>query len=266
VRIWGKFVRFVTPKVASSLHTSRAHERHAHARETKKMGGGGNITNDDDDDDDENDTILDQINHTGNPIVDEVLNDTKTTVLEMEKWIANKTNASEEVVGEIANAVKDIATTGHFGVNGTNATVPVVQDALLVEKQEAQQTDEKLEILRNVPEFRYRSEAALGGNEDVVAAGISGTNRATMLLQNVNAYERKDYFVFGTISMAFCVAFFCAVVLRKHAQKFTNASSAKRSGEEEGEKTIIADRGDGDLEKASLMRSIVGKIKYGSVV
>jgi len=41
---------------------------------------------------------------------------------------------------------------------------------------------------------------------------------------------------------------------------------------EEGEKTIIADGGDdvddddGDLEKASLMRSIVGKIKYGSVV
>ena len=192
------------------------------------------------------------------------MNDTKTTVNEMEKWIANKTNASEEVVGEIVSAIKDIATTGHFGVNGTNATVPVVQDAS-VGKQE----EEKLEILRNVPEFRYRSEAALGGG---ISSGTTTTSSATtMLLQNVNAYERKDYFVFGTISMAFCVAFFCAVVLRKHAQKCTAAaasssSKAKRSGEEEGEK-IIADRGDDDdLEKASLMRSIVGKIKYGSVV
>ena len=211
------------------------------------------------DDDDDDDTILDRIERTGNPLVDEALNDTKTTVREMEKWIANATNASEEVVEEIANAIKDVATTGHFGVNGTNATVPVVQDALVLGKQE----EEKLEILRNAPEFRYRSEATLG---------ISGTNSATtMLLQNVNAYERKDYFVFGTISMAFCVAFFCAVALRKHAQKFTAKASSKakrRSGEEEGEKTI-ADRGDkdgkGDLEKASLMRNIVGKIEYGSV-
>lgn len=216
-----------------------------------------------DNDNDDDDTILDQINHTGNPLIDEALNDTKTTVHEMEKWIANKTNASEEVIGEIVSAIKDIATTGHFGVNGTNATVPVVQDAS-VGKQE----EEKLEILRNVPEFRYRSEAALGG---IISSGTTTTNSATtMLLQNVNAYERKDYFVFGTISMAFCVAFFCAVVLRKHAQKCTAAASssskAKRSGEEEGEK-IIADRGDDDdLEKASLMRSIVGKIKYGSVV
>lgn len=215
-----------------------------------------------DNDNDDDDTILDQINHTGNPLIDEALNDTKTTVHEMEKWIANKTNASEEVIGEIVSAIKDIATTGHFGVNGTNATVPVVQDAS-VGKQE----EEKLEILRNVPEFRYRSEAALGG----ISSGTTTTSSATtMLLQNVNAYERKDYFVFGTISMAFCVAFFCAVVLRKHAQKCTAAASssskAKRSGEEEGEK-IIADRGDDDdLEKASLMRSIVGKIKYGSVV
>jgi predicted Zn-dependent protease len=217
-----------------------------------------------DNDNDDDDTILDQINHTGNPLIDEALNDTKTTVHEMEKWIANKTNASEEVIGEIVSAIKDIATTGHFGVNGTNATVPVVQDAS-VGKQE----EEKLEILRNVPEFRYRSEAALGGG---ISSGTTTTSSATtMLLQNVNAYERKDYFVFGTISMAFCVAFFCAVVLRKHAQKCTAAaasssSKAKRSGEEEGEK-IIADRGDDDdLEKASLMRSIVGKIKYGSVV
>jgi len=180
----------------------------------------------------------------------------------MEKWIANKTNASEEFIGEIANAIKDIATTGHFGVNGTNATVPVVQDAS-VGKQE----EEKLEILRNVPEFRYRSEAALGGG---IISGTTTNSATTMLLQNVNAYERKDYFVFGTISMAFCVAFFCAVVLRKHAQKCTAAASsskAKRSGEEDGGKKTIADRGDDDdLEKASLMRSIVGKIKYGSVV
>ena len=222
-------------------------------QETKDFG----IVGDDNDDD----TILDQINHTGNPLVDEALNATKTTVNEMEKWIANKTNASEEVVGEIVSAIKDIATTGHFGVNGTNATVPVVQDAS-VGKQE----EEKLEILRNVPEFRYRSEAALGG----ISSGTTTNSATTMLLQNVNAYERKDYFVFGTISMAFCVAFFCAVVLRKHAQKCTAAaassSKAKRSGEEDGGKKIIADRGDDDLEKASLMRSIVGKIKYGSVV
>ena len=215
-------------------------------------------------DDNDDDTILDQINHTGNPLVDEALNATKTTVNEMEKWIANKTNASEEVVGEIVSAIKDIATTGHFGVNGTNATVPVVQDAS-VGKQEEE--DEKLEILRNVPEFRYRSEAALGGG---IISGTTTNSATTMLLQNVNAYERKDYFVFGTISMAFCVAFFCAVVLRKHAQKCTAAaassSKAKRSGEEDGGKKIIADRGDDDLEKASLMRSIVGKIKYGSVV
>ena len=212
-------------------------------------------------DENDDDTILDQINHTGNPLVDEALNATKTTVNEMEKWIANKTNASEEVVGEIVSAIKDIATTGHFGVNGTNATVPVVQDAS-VGKQE----EEKLEILRNVPEFRYRSEAALGG----IISGTTTNSATTMLLQNVNAYERKDYFVFGTISMAFCVAFFCAVVLRKHAQKCTAAASsskAKRSGEEDGGKKTIADRGDDDdLEKASLMRSIVGKIKYGSVV
>ena len=213
-------------------------------------------------DENDDDTILDQINHTGNPLVDEALNATKTTVNEMEKWIANKTNASEEVVGEIVSAIKDIATTGHFGVNGTNATVPVVQDAS-VGKQE----EEKLEILRNVPEFRYRSEAALGGG---IISGTTTNSATTMLLQNVNAYERKDYFVFGTISMAFCVAFFCAVVLRKHAQKCTAAASsskAKRSGEEDGGKKTIADRGDDDdLEKASLMRSIVGKIKYGSVV
>jgi len=216
-------------------------------------------------DENDDDTILDQINHTGNPLVDEALNATKTTVNEMEKWIANKTNASEEVVGEIVSAIKDIATTGHFGVNGTNATVPVVQDAS-VGKQEEEE-DEKLEILRNVPEFRYRSEAALGGG---IISGTTTNSATTMLLQNVNAYERKDYFVFGTISMAFCVAFFCAVVLRKHAQKCTAAaassSKAKRSGEEDGGKKIIADRGDDDLEKASLMRSIVGKIKYGSVV
>ena len=215
-------------------------------------------------DENDDDTILDQINHTGNPLVDEALNATKTTVNEMEKWIANKTNASEEVVGEIVSAIKDIATTGHFGVNGTNATVPVVQDAS-VGKQEEEE-DEKLEILRNVPEFRYRSEAALGG----ISSGTTTNSATTMLLQNVNAYERKDYFVFGTISMAFCVAFFCAVVLRKHAQKCTAAASsskAKRSGEEDGGKKTIADRGDDDdLEKASLMRSIVGKIKYGSVV
>ena len=216
-------------------------------------------------DENDDDTILDQINHTGNPLVDEALNATKTTVNEMEKWIANKTNASEEVVGEIVSAIKDIATTGHFGVNGTNATVPVVQDAS-VGKQEEEE-DEKLEILRNVPEFRYRSEAALGGG---IISGTTTNSATTMLLQNVNAYERKDYFVFGTISMAFCVAFFCAVVLRKHAQKCTAAASsskAKRSGEEDGGKKTIADRGDDDdLEKASLMRSIVGKIKYGSVV
>ena len=214
-------------------------------------------------DDNDDDTILDQINHTGNPLVDEALNATKTTVNEMEKWIANKTNASEEVVGEIVSAIKDIATTGHFGVNGTNATVPVVQDASVGKEEEE---DEKLEILRNVPEFRYRSEAALGG----ISSGTTTNSATTMLLQNVNAYERKDYFVFGTISMAFCVAFFCAVVLRKHAQKCTAAASsskAKRSGEEDGGKKTIADRGDDDdLEKASLMRSIVGKIKYGSVV
>jgi len=215
-------------------------------------------------DENDDDTILDQINHTGNPLVDEALNATKTTVNEMEKWIANKTNASEEVVGEIVSAIKDIATTGHFGVNGTNATVPVVQDASVGKEEEE---DEKLEILRNVPEFRYRSEAALGG----ISSGTTTNSATTMLLQNVNAYERKDYFVFGTISMAFCVAFFCAVVvLRKHAQKCTAAASsskAKRSGEEDGGKKTIADRGDDDdLEKASLMRSIVGKIKYGSVV
>ena len=224
-------------------------------QETKDFG----IVGDDNDDD----TILDQINHTGNPLIDEALNDTKTTVNEMEKWIANKTNASEEVVGEIVSAIKDIATTGHFGVNGTNATVPVVQDASVGKEEEE---DEKLEILRNVPEFRYRSEAALGG----ISSGTTTNSATTMLLQNVNAYERKDYFVFGTISMAFCVAFFCAVVLRKHAQKCTAAASsskAKRSGEEDGGKKTIADRGDDDdLEKASLMRSIVGKIKYGSVV
>ena len=49
-----------------------------------------------------------------------------------------------------------------------------------------------------------------------------------MLLHDVNEYDRKDFFVFGTLSMAFCVAFFVAVVLRKHAQKFKVVAAGRK--------------------------------------
>ena len=76
-----------------------------------------------------------------------------------------------------------------------------------------------------------------------------------MLLHDVNEYDRKDFFVFGTLSMAFCVAFFVAVVLRKHAQKFKVVATGEETTSEEKEE-----------EEEGLMRNEHGTIKYGSVV
>ena len=78
-----------------------------------------------------------------------------------------------------------------------------------------------------------------------------------MLLQNVNEYDRKDFFVFGTLSMAFCVAFFVAVVLRKHAQKFKVVAAGEETTSEEEKE---------EEEEEALMRNERGAIKYGSVV
>ena len=84
-----------------------------------------------------------------------------------------------------------------------------------------------------------------------------------MLLRNVNEYERKDYFIYGSVLMALCVAVFVAAVLKKHAQKFReNERKERREGKERDDDTVD----NGDVENVALMKSIVGKIQYGSVV
>ena len=203
-----------------------------------------------------------------NPIFDQAVENAKKTETEMEIWIANATNASVKFIDEVVSAIEDVATSGHFNVSSpsnseetnedsTTTVVPVVQE--LQNDLEAEE-EKKFEILRNVPEFRYRSSGALGGastSDFSSKSSIPSASKSAMLLQNVNEYDRKDFFVFGTLSMAFCVAFFVAVVLRKHAQKFKVVSAGEEttSGEEKEEE-----------EEEALMRNEHGTIKYGSVV
>ena len=188
------------------------------------MGGRSNTNNSEEDE--EADEVK---NHTSttNPIFDQAVENAKKTETEMEIWIANATNASVTFIDEVVSAIEDVATSGHFNVSSssnseetnedsTTTVVPVVQE---LQNEE----EKKSEILRNVPEFRYRSSGALGGastSDFSSKSSIPSASKSAMLLQNVNEYDRKDFFVFGTLSMAFCVAFFVAVVLRKHAQKF----------------------------------------------
>ena len=198
-----------------------------------------------------------------NPIFDQAVENAKKTETEMENWIANATNTSVKFIDEVVSAIEDVATSGHFNVSSssssdetnedsTTTVVPVVQ-----ELQNDEETEKKFEILRNVPEFRYRSSRALGGasTSDFSGSSIPSASKSAMLLQNVNEYDRKDFFVFGTLSMAFCVAFFVAVVLRKHAQKFKVVATGEETTSEEKEE-----------EEEGLMRNEHGTIKYGSVV
>ena len=203
-----------------------------------------------------------------NPIFDQAVENAKKTETEMENWIANATNTSVKFIDEVVSAIEDVATSGHFNVSSssnseetnedsTTTVVPVVQEIQndLLEAEE----EKKFEILRNVPEFRYRSSGALGGasTSDFSKSSIPSASKSAMLLQNVNEYDRKDFFVFGTLSMAFCVAFFVAVVLRKHAQKFKVVSAGEETTSEEEKE---------EEEEEALMRNEHGAIKYGSVV
>ena len=198
-----------------------------------------------------------------NPIFDQAVENAKKTETEMENWIANATNTSVKFIDEVVSAIEDVATSGHFNVSSssnseetnedsTTTVVPVVQE---LQNEE----EKKFEILRNVPEFRYRSSGALGGasTSDFSKSSIPSASKSAMLLQNVNEYDRKDFFVFGTLSMAFCVAFFVAVVLRKHAQKFKVVLAGEETTSEEEKE---------EEEEEALMRNEHGAIKYGSVV
>ena len=206
-----------------------------------------------------------------NPIFDQAVENAKKTETEMEIWIANATNASVKFIDEVVSAIEDVATSGHFNVSSssnseetnedstTTTVVPVVQE-LQNDHLEVSEEEKKFEILRNVPEFRYRSSGALGGastSDFSSKSSIPSASKSAMLLQNVNEYDRKDFFVFGTLSMAFCVAFFVAVVLRKHAQKFKVVSAGEETTSEEEKE---------EEEEEALMRNEHGAIKYGSVV
>ena len=230
--------------------------------EDARMGGRSNTNNSEEDE--EADEVTNYTSTT-NPIFDQAVENAKKTETEMEIWIANATNASVTRIDEVVSAIEDVATSGHFNVSSpsnseetnedsTTAVVPVVQEL----QNDLEEEEKKFEILRNVPEFRYRSSGALGGasTSDFSKSSIPSASKSAMLLQNVNEYDRKDFFVFGTLSMAFCVAFFVAVVLRKHAQKFkVVATGEETTSEEEKEE-----------EEEALMRNEYGKIKYGSVV
>ena len=222
------------------------------------MGGGSNKNNSEE----EEEAELKNYTST-NPIFDQAVENAKKTETEMETWIANATNASVTFIDEVVSAIEDVATSGHFNVSSssssdetnedsTTTVVPVVQ-----ELQNDEETEKKFEILRNVPEFRYRSSGALGGasTSDFSGSSIPSASKSAMLLHDVNEYDRKDFFVFGTLSMAFCVAFFVAVVLRKHAQKFKVVATGEETTSEEKEE-----------EEEGLMRNEHGTIKYGSVV
>ena len=220
------------------------------------MGGGSNNNSEEE---------AELTNYTSNPIFDQAVENAKKTETEMEIWIANATNASVTRIDEVVSAIEDVATSGHFNVSSpsnseetneedsTTAVVPVVQE---LQNEE----EKKFEILRNVPEFRYRSSGALGGastSDFSSKSSIPSASKSAMLLQNVNEYDRKDFFVFGTLSMAFCVAFFVAVVLRKHAQKFKVVAAGEETTSEEEKE---------EEEEEALMRNEHGAIKYGSVV
>ena len=242
--------------------------------EDARMGGRSNTNNSEEDE--EADEVKNYTSTT-NPIFDQAVENAKKTETEMEIWIANATNASVTRIDEVVSAIEDVATSGHFNVSSsssseetnekdkfreggifeekdsTTAVVPVVQE---LQNEE----EKKFEILRNVPEFRYRSSGALGGastSDFSSKSSIPSASKSAMLLQNVNEYDRKDFFVLGTLSMAFCVAFFVAVVLRKHAQKFKVVAAGEETTSEEEKE---------EEEEEALMRNEHGAIKYGSVV
>ena len=237
------------------------------------MGGGSNNNSEEE---------AELTNYTSNPIFDQAVENAKKTETEMENWIANATNSSVKFIDEVVSAIEDVATSGHFNVSSsssseetnekdkfreggifeekdsTTAVVPVVQE--LQNDHLEEEKEKKFEILRNVPEFRYRSSGALGGastSDFSSKSSIPSASKSAMLLQNVNEYDRKDFFVFGTLSMAFCVAFFVAVVLRKHAQKFKVVAAGEETTSEEEKE---------EEEEEALMRNEHGAIKYGSVV
>ena len=228
------------------------------------MGGGSNENNSEE----EEEAELKKYTNSTNPIFDQAVENAKKTETAMETWIANATNSSVTFIDEVVSAIEDVATSGHFNVSSssnseetnedstTTTVVPVVQE--LQNDLEAEE-EKKFEILRNVPEFRYRSSGALGGasTSDFSKSSIPSASKSAMLLQNVNEYDRKDFFVFGTLSMAFCVAFFVAVVLRKHAQKFKVVSAGEETTSEEEKE---------EEEEEALMGNEHGAIKYGSVV
>ena len=229
------------------------------------MGGGSNENNSEE----EVEAELKKYTNSTNAIFDQAVENAKKTETAMETWIANATNSSVTLIDEVVSAIEDVATSGHFNVSSssnseetnedsTTAVVPVVQELQndLLEAEE----EKKVEILRNVPEFRDRSSGALGGastSDFSSKSSIPSASKSAMLLQNVNEYDRKDFFVFGTLSMAFCVAFFVAVVLRKHAQKFKVVSAGEETTSEEEKE---------EEEEEALMRNEHGAIKYGSVV
>ena len=236
--------------------------------EDARMGGRSNTNNSEEDE--EADEVKNYTSTT-NPIFDQAVENAKKTETEMEIWIANATNASVTRIDEVVSAIEDVATSGHFNVSSpsnseetneedsTTAVVPVVQE-LQNDHLEVSEEEKKFEILRNVQEFRYRSSGALGGastSDFSSKSSIPSASKSAMLLQNVNEYDRKDFFVFGTLSMAFCVAFFVAVVLRKHAQKFKVVAAGEETTSEEEKE---------EEEEAALMRNEHGAIKYGSVV
>ena len=224
------------------------------------MGGGDQARRDDDDET----SIADQFgNHsTIGKMWDEAVENTNKTVDEMVAWVANATNASRKMIEEAIENIEDIATTGHFGVDGTNTTIPI----------EMSDTESRMELFRNVPEFRYASEAALGAsssssessNREYAVRRGEELSTSGILLRNVNEYKRKDYFICGSLLMALCVAVFVAAVLKTHAQKFRfeNEREERREGKERDDDTVD----NGDVENVALMKSIVGKIQYGSVV
>ena len=229
--------------------------------EDARMGGRSNTNNSEEDE--EADEVTNYTSTT-NPIFDQAVENAKKTETEMEIWIANATNTSVKFIDEVVSAIEDVATSGHFNVSSssssdetnedsTTTVAPVVQE--LQNDLEAEE-EKKFETLRNVPEVRYRSSVGGASTSDFSSkSSIPSASKSAMLLQNVNEYGRKDFFVFGTLSMAFCVAFFVAVVLRKHAQKFKVVATGEETTSEEKEE-----------EEEGLMRNEHGTIKYGSVV
>ena len=255
-----------TQSASLYLIKAREEDKEEDKEEDARMGGRSNTNNSEEDE--EADEVKNYTSTT-NPIFDQAVENAKKTETEMEIWIANATNASVTRIDEVVSAIEDVATSGHFNVSSssnseetneedsTTAVVPVVQE--LQNDLEAEE-EKKFEILRNVPEFRYRSSGALGGastSDFSSKSSIPSASKSAMLLQNVNEYDRKDFFVFGTLSMAFCVAFFVAVVLRKHAQKFKVVAAGEETTSEEEKE---------EEEEEALMRNEHGAIKYGSVV